>query len=61
MNLPKKKVYIAIAAVCIAVLCLLIACLWCVDRMEGKEDARMRYEDMSNGGPIVPDGSFVFE
>lgn len=60
-NPPKKKSYTAIAAVCIAFLCLLMTLLWCADQTQGKEDAPMRYEDMSNGGSLAPDGFFLFE
>lgn len=61
VNAPKKKSYIVIAVVCITILCLLMACLWCVDQIQGQEDLPIQYEDMSNGGSISPDGSFVFE
>ncbi len=61
VNSPKKKFYIAIVAICTTFLCLLISYLWCVGQIQGKEDTPMQYEDMSNGGSLSPDGSFVFE
>lgn len=61
LNRPKKKFYIAVAAVCIIFLCLLAACLWNIDQVQRKEDPPMRYEDMSNGGSLSPDGTFQFE
>lgn len=61
INITKKKVSVAIVAVCITLLCLITACLWGVDQVQRKEDPPMRYEDMSNGGSLSPDGTFEFE
>lgn len=57
----RKRIFIAAAAVCLILLGLLTACLWRIDRIQGKEDTPMRYEDMSNGGSLSPDGTFEFE
>lgn len=61
INITKKKVSVAIVAVCITLLCLITACLWGVNQVQRKEDTPMRYEDMSNGGSLSPDGTFEFE
>lgn len=61
INTTKKKVYVAIIAVCITILCLIAACLWSLEQAQRKEDSPMRYEDMSNGGSLSPDGTFEFE
>lgn len=61
INITKKKVSVAIVAVCITLLFLITACLWGVNQVQRKEDTPMRYEDMSNGGSLSPDGTFEFE
>ena len=62
INITKKKIYVAaIVAVCITFLCLVTACLWGLNQVQRKEDTPMRYEDMSNGGSLSPDGNFEFE
>ena len=61
INITKKKVYVAIVAVFITFLCLVTACLWGLNQVQRKEDTPMRYEDMSNGGSLSPDGNFEFE
>lgn len=61
INTTKKKVYVAIVAVCITFLCLIAACLWSLEQAQRKEGPPMRYEDMSNGGSLSPDGTFEFE
>lgn len=60
-NSPKKKLYIALVTLCIVLLCLLISCLWYIVRIHEDENAPIRYEDMENAGPLIPDGTFDFE
>lgn len=57
--IPKKKLYITAAAVCLALVCLLTACLWRANRSQ-KEDV-INIDSMHNEGIVTPDETFEFE
>ena len=49
--IPKKKLYITAAAVCLALVCLLTACLWRANRSQ-KEDV-INIDSMHNEGIVT--------
>lgn len=61
--IPKKRLYLACAAVCLVFLCLLAIGLWNAQHAQKNDDGydTVRYEDMLNGGTPSPDDYFDLE
>lgn len=57
--IPKKKLYITAAAVCLALVCLLTACLWRANRSQ--EEDVINIDSMHNEGIVTPNETFEFE